>query len=409
MQGLRRAAPALALALVAACGNATPAVSPSAAPSTPSEPPAPTPPPPSPSATADPAWLDLGIDLAPFEGEETVVAAVTAGGPGLVAVGVVDPEAGARPMAWTSTDGETWTAAPLPGVEPDPESTERVVPTDVIAVDGGLLAVGSIDSWIDSCGGSTDFVLAATCTWAFRRAIAWTSSDGAAWDRVPDDEAFADHAFGPLVRFGSRTLSVTAGGTYATDDGRTWTFDADEDPSGRPTAVAVLGEGLVAVGEATDATGSMYPAAWGSADGIAWTRSILAGTLDVFGVAARDGEAVATGADNWSQGLVWRSTDGLTWAKVETVEDSLPVLGRVAATAGGFVGVGPTGVFDTSDGADWRQRVAFAGLGPDVVLRPVDVVHVADATFVFGQPFDEERARQLVPLVGWRGPASVAP
>jgi len=88
---------------------------------------------------------------------------VTAGGPGLVAVGSIDFHA----AVWTSADGVTWSRVPHDDAVFGLEGSEM----ESVTVGGpGLVAVGSSGS-----GGDVD-------------AAVWTSADGVGWSRVPNDE-----------------------------------------------------------------------------------------------------------------------------------------------------------------------------------------------------------------------------
>ena len=136
--------------------------------------------------------------------------AVTAGGPGLVAVGsnnVGDYHA-SIPAVWTSPDGINWSEVPDDtAFAGGSDGYPRI--TSVTTGGPGLVAVG----WIDG------------------HAAVWTSPDGVAWSRVPHD----DRIFG-----GS------------------WTSMSD---------VIDVGSGLIAVGVSHG-----QAAVWTSPDGVAWSR-----------------------------------------------------------------------------------------------------------------------------------------
>jgi photosystem II stability/assembly factor-like uncharacterized protein len=106
---------------------------------------------------------------------------VTAGGPGLVAVGFAGHPDGENGVVWTSPDGVTWSRVP---------HNEDVFGGEVemwsVTVGGpGLVAVG-FDEPSDG-----------------ENAVVWTSVDGLTWSRVPHNEAV----------FGGATMrSVTVGG-----------------------------------------------------------------------------------------------------------------------------------------------------------------------------------------------------
>jgi len=109
----------------------------------------------------DEALLSTGGNPAPM-------LSVTAGGPGLVAVGSDWWTQGlARTPVWTSPDGITWTRVP-------DDETVRGVMVDVTVGGPGLVAVGCV------CAAS----------WS---PVVWTSVDGITWTPLPDDDAVLRH------------------------------------------------------------------------------------------------------------------------------------------------------------------------------------------------------------------------
>ena len=140
-------------------------------------------------------WSRVPHDEAVFGGPgEQRMVSVTAGGPGLVAVGGVwEKLDGTYEMSdaavWTSPDGLEWSRVPHDeavfarsgGLG---DKNEQMV--SVVTGGPGLVAVG-----FDSVG---------DCGW---NAAVWTSPDGLTWSRVPDDRGCA----GPY----DRMLSVTVG------------------------------------------------------------------------------------------------------------------------------------------------------------------------------------------------------
>ena len=146
-------------------------------------------------------------------GDQKMVS-VTAGGSGLVAVGLADTDA----AVWTSPDGITWSR--VPHDEPVFAGLDGGEMLSVTAGGPGVVAVG----W-DLSGDPTD-------------AAVWTSPDGVTWSRVPD----AEEVFGG-----------------AGDEGM--------------ASVAAGGPGLVAVGWDESGDGLVVDAAvWTSPDGITWSR-----------------------------------------------------------------------------------------------------------------------------------------
>ena len=270
------------------------------------------------------------------------IEAVTAGGPGFVAVGRGCVNTGAdlptcEGVVWTSTDGKAWTRTPAG----DPTDTGAVFPTsgpelgmfDVAAGGPGIVAIGyaarpnpaatiwfSSDdgvSWERAKIGDVGTTRVNAITWdgrqfvmvgedrsqwdgtlegmdkASARAAVWTSTDGYNFTRVPDSEVFDVGEF----------------------------RDTMEDPStGGMTDVVAGPAGLVAVGSVCTAEPvGCRPMAWTSADGITWERAVAMQAADDQGVsdaggltavAASDDRYVAA-AGNW----VLTSTDGRTWAR----------------------------------------------------------------------------------------------
>jgi hypothetical protein len=124
------------------------------------------------------------VDPSAIEGEgaEEVVAGVGAGavmtdvlpgGPGLIAVGTVDPYGYQKlPAVWVSSDGSTWDQILLePGVTGD---TRASVPNALVAGPHGFVAVGEMSEGLVEGGnayGQADFGYAAV----------WMSEDGIDW------------------------------------------------------------------------------------------------------------------------------------------------------------------------------------------------------------------------------------
>ncbi len=191
---------------------------------------------------------------------------VTAGGPGLVAVGWDETSGDEDAAVWTSPDGMTWTRIPNSDTL---GGEDGQVMLSVTAGGPGLVVVG-----FHIPGGDQD-------------AAVWTSVDGITWTRVPHDDALGGDG-------AQRMLSVTTGGpglvavgqdgsgggedaaVWTSPDGITWTRVPHHDALGgdggqRMSSVIAGGPGLVAVGwDDTDA--GENAAVWTSPDGITWTR-----------------------------------------------------------------------------------------------------------------------------------------
>jgi hypothetical protein len=116
-------------------------------------------------------WSRVSDEPSVFGGRSAMLS-VTVGGPGLVAVGY-DPF-GCRPV-WTSVDGIAW--SPVPS---DVPGACRPL-LDVVATEAGLVAVG-------------------------RKAESWTSVDGITWTQIPGDQTSLGSNF-PVMKSVTQTDS----------------------------------------------------------------------------------------------------------------------------------------------------------------------------------------------------------
>jgi hypothetical protein len=234
---------------------------------------------------------------------------VTAGGPGLVALGEADDHA----AVWTSPDGYSWSWVP---------HDESVFGTDAVrwamrsatAGGPGLVAVGSQLSGWGRPGGDA--------------ALVWTSPDGMSWTRVPHDAVFDDAAMASMIAGGPGLVAVGSVGNTAavwtSQDGETWSRAVvlrgqTATPSGLSvvTDVTVGGPGLVAVGRDTSSA-----AVWTSPDGNTWTPTSQdeavfggEGIQGMSSVTAGGPGLVAVGDDH-GRAAVWTSIDGFVWSRV---------------------------------------------------------------------------------------------
>jgi hypothetical protein len=269
-------------------------------------------------------WSRVPHDEAVFGGQRRVyeMNSVTAGGPGLVAVGRSDAFGEGDPLnegdvndgdavVWTSVDGFTWSRIPQDEAVFGGVETQDML--DVTAGGPGLVAVGR-----DGAGMAWDNPILAR---GGQHAAVWTSVDGITWARVPHDEAVFDgNGAGS-----SAMLSVTAGGpglvavgehagVWASVDGVTWsrvTHDNETEMRGTMVDVAVGGPGLLAVG--SGGTGALV---WTSPDGLTWSLAANGepepGTFHawMWGVTATNGRLVAVGSltpsrDSGSAAAAW--------------------------------------------------------------------------------------------------------
>ncbi len=189
-------------------------------------------------------WSRVPHDEVVFGGETDgyygqSMSSVTAGGPGLVAVG---SDLG-RVVVWTSVDGHVWSRVPH-----DESVFGGAEMNSVIAGGPGLVAVGS--DWL--------------------HAVVWTSVDGITWSRVPPDESVFGGGFDSMhgdIAMSSVTVAdpglVAVGWdplgavVWTSPDGITWVRLPHDEASfaGQPArpdlemrSVTGAGRGLVAVG-----------------------------------------------------------------------------------------------------------------------------------------------------------------
>jgi hypothetical protein len=161
--------------------------------------------------------------------------------------------------------------------------------------------------------------------------------------------------------------------------------------------LAVGPSGLIAAGK--DVRGGVVVT---SPDGVQWTRVPDNAALDhatLVSVAARPGLSVATGTIEGSRhGLVWTSTDGLTWKSAGDVLTGSTAVADLAAGPRAFVVVGsmklradPSGyrrtvgaAWTSADGRSWSRVVLpFTGLVGD--FQPTAVAHLGTRFVALGR------------------------
>jgi len=266
---------------------------------------------------------DEDLVIEPLATQQAGMRGLTAGGPGVVAVGVTGAADG-RPHAavWLSPYGRDWQrAADDPSF--DGAWMNAVTRTDaglLVAVGGALRATGGVDAAI------------------------WTSSDGETWSR------------------GVATVEdgLNAGAVEPVHDGR---------PAAGLAAVADLpAGGLLALGATCpEPDGPCSGAQWTSVDGHGWTSEPSAALAEGMPAAAVtfEGGVVAVGQSG-DEAAAWTTTDGEKWDRVAGLPTTgVEALLAVTATAGGLLSGGrPAEVWAATDATDWwvlADGDAFSG------------------------------------------------
>jgi hypothetical protein len=283
----------------------------------------------------------------------TAARAVTAGGPGFVAVGrSCLPGAPGRDFqcnggVQVSSDGLTWEAVP-------PQAALEVgsyFPTSGPGAE--MIGVAARPDAIVAIGYAFEGGTPSAKNGVLRPAI-WLSRDGRTWERVPHSTVFDGARFRAIAATEDGFIVVGAdyrvpalqgkprGAMWASTDGRAWRrvpdgpiFDiggyvetTEDAGSGGPRRVMSSGGAIISVGEVCNDKGlDCRPAFWSSPDGSTWQRTVLdqpnvtasdlvptpGGYLAVGSAANRGG----CGVDLPCTAIVFTSTDGRTWQRNE--------------------------------------------------------------------------------------------
>lgn len=309
------------------------------------------------------------------------------------------PTPSALPSIPLSETYSIWHRVEMP--DPTPHVYGGEWAADIVAFNGGFVAVGFINGGCCDGGFTTD-----------TRAVVWTSPDGASWQLEPDVPAFAlSHMVAAatdgrrIVAVGFRNVESTAfpgsaeprRATWVSTDGTTWTAEFNDL---QPFYSIAFHDGRF---RAAVAYGDAGPEIWSSADGTSWTRDAGAETLGpgklnllretelglvaagftdgppaqdgsytqvavtwlsdgkgrwqrspdqaalqnahIDDLAAIDGRLVAIGG-NWDTegGVSWMSDDGLTWTPIDdpALAADCGIPNRLIAVSDGLLAIGAT-------------------------------------------------------------------
>ena len=186
---------------------------------------------------------------------------------GLIVVGGVS---GAQtettvPTAWHSTDGRTWTKAQVGTPALARISGVAARPAAVVAIGDGRVGGGS------GSGSAADQ--------STNQMYGWFSADGITWSQValPESSGFVPVAVtswsGGFAAIGQLDGVDRVTSVWTSADGKTWQRSPQKFGRFLPTAMATLGDRVVAVGNYDDAQGNaavFVPASWSSTDGLTW-------------------------------------------------------------------------------------------------------------------------------------------
>jgi hypothetical protein len=284
-------------------------------------------------------------------GEARSAWAVTAGGPGFVAVGTIclPGAAGAERRCYgapqLSTSGSSWEGVPPPpGLE-----VGAYAPTS--GPFPGMFGVAARPGAIVSIGYAVDGGKPIGRGGVFRPAV-WLSPEGRTWERVPHSAVFEGARFSDIAATDEGFVIVGAvydalapqgqlprGAIWTSQDGRAWgrvpdspIFDVGgyiitgEDPaSGGPRTVTLARGTILSVGAVCNANGlDCRPAFWSSPDGSIWERVVVdQPNMSAADVVETAGGYVAIGSASNATGcgvglppctaVVFTSIDGRAW------------------------------------------------------------------------------------------------
>ena len=375
---------AVALTAMTACDGGPAASAPALAPENGTPQPTTSARPQTPAPTAPASW-----EATLFNRPEppSSIAAVTEGGPGLVAVGRVQ-DSGA---VWILPSGGEWER-----VDAVPERStpnEFVFLTDVAVAPFGIVAVGITGTqpadtfssviWLSTDDGATwekgqllegaeissvatggpGMVAVGQVTTATERPAGvsvWTTNDGVSWTKAEGTGELGRGAMNGIVSTESGFVAVGTsredpnqallhGAVWTSPDATAWTRvpHGPEFENASMRAVTVRPEVLLAVGN-SGAPGASGPTAWTSADGSEWQRlPAELGEAVMLGVTAVGGSLAAVGFTGTYEDptlALWTSADGVTWTEVpEVAEEGRGQLHDAVAFDGGIVAGGYAG------------------------------------------------------------------
>lgn len=351
---------------------ASPATSASSAPPTPSSAATPSA---APASAGDVGWTKVAI---PDPGTFFSDIAVMPSGLAIVGLGGAAAQV---PLAWTSTDGTTWS--------PERPGGDGRTPTSAVPWGDRLLVVGAggtgrcahpaaLDSWMRDARGtwteapwSDDFCVGGSGAAAVAADHAvlvgvgsgdvpfvWRTADGLRWKASPIGAGAIAPMAAANLRGTDLVFGTGASGAWLSrsPDGSTWSPLEPLGTSPDPVVFAAVPLGArlaVIVRDQGHAVGTML-----TDDGVHWT-SVLAKGLDgdtLARVVAVDGGLVALGGDD-TGARAWASIDGETWRTVAVPADAATLTGAAVFDGRAWLS-GQAQAGDVAAAAAWVAPVA---------------------------------------------------
>jgi hypothetical protein len=312
---------------------------------------------------------------------------ITEGGPGIIAVGTGCEDdtdlCVPYPTVWTSADGSSWTRS---AADPGAFAGSGAM-LDVVATDVGMVAVGNIDqlgaddtlgarpaAWFSKDG----------LTWSLVFEGEWIDDAGVALAGFHAVEATPE---GRLIGVGTaeNQSGAPVAAVWLSPDGESWERVAAEFFAADTSIIDVAWgtSGFVAVGTKA----GREPAIWRSPDGLTWNRTDTAnqpfehiGTLGSVGSLGTGW--ITTGPHGFTDvagGTVtlWTSPDGLTWDRVHSIDPGYAM--SVVATDSGIVVAGGMAGLDNYYAAVWAGP-SFDPAAPPPDPGPRPPVQLREAT-----------------------------
>jgi hypothetical protein len=296
--------------------------------------------------TWEPATVEVPDHPDPDAGNPGTISAITAGGPGYVAVGYYDRlGTGRRGLVWTSVDGRAW------ALVPSGSQFEHVMLDEVLAWQGGLHLYGQESAGADEGEGLQ---------------LAWESPDGETWMpgklSIPDGFRFSMPilASDRLWAFGFPVDPDLPNGWQQTrwltsTDGWTW---AQADLPRYPGPLFPLADRILTLLQPFPTSGDSAPpdvdsrpepGVYRSTDATTWEPLWTGRSMEGYDLVEVGGTLVVVGDNSagdpecWAecQAMGWRSTDGgASWLAVPADRVGGTMTAVVALPDGTLVAIG---------------------------------------------------------------------